>query len=105
MTRRIRIAPAAEEDFVDRFSHLGLESTEAAERFRLRLMETLGFLSEAPHSGRRYSVSDPLLRGMRVWRVTGFPKILIFYQVERDELIVRRILHGAMDLDVELGQG
>jgi plasmid stabilization system protein ParE len=103
MTRRVKIAAPAEEDFVDRFTHIGLESDEAAERFRLRLLETLRFISESPHFGRRYPVSDPILRGMRVWRVAGFPKILVFYQAEAEEIVVRRILHGAMDLGAELG--
>src|ERR1041384_623754 len=102
MTRRIKNAAPAEEDFIDRFTHIGLESDETAERFRLRLLETLRFISESPHVGRRYPVSDPVLRGMRVWRVAGFPKVLVFYQVQADEIVVRRILHGAMDLESEL---
>jgi plasmid stabilization system protein ParE len=99
MTYRILVTPHAEEDFVERFSYLGIESSEAAERFRVRMLETFQFLSDSPRIGKFYPV--PGMRGMRVWRIAGFPKILVFYQIDEDRIIVRRILHGAMDLKSE----
>ena len=37
-------------------------------------------------------------------RVKGFPSHLIFYVEHIDEIEVVRILHGARDLDAELGK-
>ena len=37
-------------------------------------------------------------RELRVWKVKGFPKILIFYQPENSGVSVVRVLHGARDL-------
>jgi plasmid stabilization system protein ParE len=39
---------------------------------------------------------------VRVWRVAAFPNVLIFYRVDGVLLKIRRILHGAMDLDSQL---
>jgi plasmid stabilization system protein ParE len=31
--------------------------------------------------------------------VSGFPKHLIFYRVEKDTLLILRVIHGARDLE------
>jgi plasmid stabilization system protein ParE len=103
MIRAVRLTPSAQEDFIDRFVMIGADSSDSAERFRTGLLETLQFLAQSPNAGRPYRMRARVFRGMRAWPVGGFPKILIFYQPDEEgNLIVRRILHGAMDLRREL---
>jgi plasmid stabilization system protein ParE len=41
---------------------------------------------------------------LRVWRVSGFPNHLVFYIEHSAAIEVVRILHGAMDIESELGK-
>jgi len=52
-----------------------------------------------PHSGApcRFALTE--LRGIRRVPVSGFPKHLIFYSVEDNEVLILRVLHGARDLE------
>jgi toxin ParE1/3/4 len=45
------------------------------------------------------------LADLRVWRIEGFEKHLIFYRQTPDGIDVVRILHGARDIDSVLEAG
>jgi toxin ParE1/3/4 len=56
----------------------------------------------SPGLGEQRHSSNPLLAGLRIWRIDGSPNDLIFYRpVERGIEIVR-VLHGARDIDAVL---
>ena len=54
---------------------------------------------------RRLATGDPCvfrskaLSGVRRTNITGFPKHLIFYRFDDDEVLVLRVVHGARDLE------
>lgn len=52
-----------------------------------------------PGIGERRESPNPRLAGLRVWRVEGFEKHLIFYRPAGDGIEIVRVLHGARDID------
>jgi toxin ParE1/3/4 len=54
---------------------------------------------DAPQSGSPCSFRAPELVGLRRKTLIGFPKHLLFYTFQGDEVFVLRVLHGARDLD------
>jgi plasmid stabilization system protein ParE len=99
---RIHLADAAERDVADHYVYIGLDSPDAAERFLIRAWETFQLLAATPRAGRPWRSPHGELKGMRVWRVSGFPRVLVFYRVGRGVLDVKRLLHGARDTEREL---
>ena len=49
--------------------------------------------------GERWESANPRLAGLRVWRIEGFPKYLIFYRLVTGGIEIVRVLHGARDID------
>ena len=56
-----------------------------------------------PQMGSPREFGDPRLFGIRVWRVKGFPRHLIFYRTIEGDVEIVRVLHGARDLPSLLG--
>ena len=52
-----------------------------------------------PGLGERRQTANPRLEGLRVWRIQGFEKHLIFYRPVDDGIEIVRVLHGARDID------
>ena len=52
-----------------------------------------------PASASGGQTANPRLEGLRVWRIQGFEKHLIFYRPVADGIEIVRVLHGARDLD------
>ncbi len=70
---------------------------EVAESWHDAVWMTVEELAKHPFIGRERK--DLSVRGIRSWRVTKFPRWLIFYAVEGDQRIVLlRVRQGAMDL-------
>jgi len=45
----------------------------------------------------RFSPTE--LHGIRRVTISGFPKHLVFYRVEDNDVLILRVLHGARDLE------
>jgi plasmid stabilization system protein ParE len=73
--------------------------TDVAEAWYQAFKQTVRLLKQHPLIGReRTDLSPP---GLRSWRVSGYPRWLIFYGVDRDEnLVLYRIRQGTMNLVV-----
>jgi toxin ParE1/3/4 len=69
---------------------------ETAERWYLALKDTIRFLERRPFIGRLRTDLEP--EGIRSWRVSGFPRWLIFYTVRDDQLLLLRLRSGTMNL-------
>jgi toxin ParE1/3/4 len=52
-----------------------------------------------PAAGALCSFRSETLRDVRRTNITGFPKHLLFYQFDDDEVFVLRVVHGARDLE------
>ncbi|HMP83078.1 MAG TPA: type II toxin-antitoxin system RelE/ParE family toxin [Verrucomicrobiota bacterium] len=74
----------------------------AAKRFLIAAHDTFEFLARNPEIGRRRA--DLGFAEVRSWRVKGFRSHLIFYRKLPDCVQIWRVLHGARDLETELGK-
>ena len=104
MTPRFVILPAADQDLDDQAAYLGQEaSLEVALRFYDSAAETFAFLARNPGIGVLRESKNPAYAEIRVWRVSGFDKHLVFYRPMEGGVEIVRVLHGHRDLDSVLG--
>ena len=54
---------------------------------------------KSPGLGAPCRFSRTELRGIRRVPISGFPKHLVFYSVENNDVLILRVLHGARDLE------
>lgn len=98
MKRPVVRTEAAVEDLKEIWVYIGLDRVSAADRFLEAVEVTFGMLSAMPSLGRVWKESVVIRRELRVTPVSGFPSILVFYQVLPDCVRVLRVSHGARDL-------
>jgi toxin ParE1/3/4 len=104
MTGRYRILASADRDLDDQAAYLATQaSLETALRFYDAASYTFGKIASMPGIGKRWPSANPRLAGLRVWRVEGFGKHLIFYRPADDGIEIIRVLHGARDIDSVMG--
>lgn len=99
MTAEVRYYPRARLDLLEQATYLAENATVGtAERFLDAVERTSQRLLEMPRMGRAWEGLRSETKDVRVWKVEGFPKIMLFYRVEKTGISVIRILHGARDL-------
>ena len=89
---RLRFLSIAEEDFTDIISYIAGENKDAANELANLIEENLNLLIENPFMGRVPRDEDLKSLGYRFLIVKNY---LIFYSIESDVIIIKRILHGA----------
>ncbi len=100
MTGRYSVLPSADRDLDDQAAYLATHaSLETALRFYDAASSTFGKLSSTPNIGERWSSTNPRLAGLRVWRIEGFEKHLIFYRPQPDGIDVVRVIHESRDIE------
>lgn len=101
---RFVILPAADRDLDEQAEYLGEHaSLEVALRFYDAAHESFSFLAQSPGVGTLHESANPTFVGVRIWRVGGFEKHLIFYRPTEDGIEVVRVLHGHRDIQAILG--
>jgi len=73
--------------------------SKLANRWDKAVTSTLLRVLQNPHSGPLCSFKSEELRDIRRIAIAGFPKHLLFYQSNEQELLILRIVHGARDLE------
>jgi plasmid stabilization system protein ParE len=74
-----------------------MAGAEVAERWCEEVLATIQFLEDCPMAGRVRKDLSPA--GIRSWRVHGFPRWLIFYEVTPEGgLVFYRLRCGTMNL-------
>jgi toxin ParE1/3/4 len=96
MTRRVVQRPRAEQDIIDQAFHIHRDNPAAARRFLAAIDRTLATLLHLPEIGARRRHGR--MEDLRMWRVRGFEKHLIFYRPIKDGIEVIRVLHASRDL-------
>lgn len=86
-------------DFADGVEYLAHEADErTAARWEKAVYRTIELLRKNPNRGRvRPDLRPP---GIRTFGVKDFPRYLIFYLARDKELVLLRVKHGAMNLQV-----
>ena len=101
MTRgTIRFSDLAISDILEQAVWYANQSgPKLAKRWENRVTTTLFRISAAPRAGSLCRFKSEQLQGTRRVPVAGFPKHLIFYQLETKGVLVLRIVNGARDLE------
>lgn len=97
---RVVLTDAAESDILEQFDWYEAQvSKQLGQKWGDAIAATLIWLQRHPHSGAVCIFGTKELFGMRRVAVQEFPRHLMFYQIEGEELLIIRVLHGARDLE------
>ncbi len=99
MSGRTHKTPAALADLDDIGAFIGQDSLRAELRFYDAAEAAFERLAETPGLGAVLSYADPLITGLRRWRIPRFTNYLIFYRVTDEAIEIVRVLHGARDIE------
>jgi toxin ParE1/3/4 len=96
-----RVAPEAEADLDDIWCYIARKSgsLEIADRFTEFLSDRFYLLANHPYIGRRRD--EELRPGLRSFPVRDY---VILYRIEKDDVLILRILHGSRDIKALLGK-
>jgi toxin ParE1/3/4 len=70
-----------------------------ARRWEHAVTAALIRIEKNPRSGARCGFRTAELQGILRMPIAGFPRHLIFYRVEKEEIRILRVVHGARDLE------
>ena len=70
-----------------------------AVRWEEAVTSALAAVLRRPRPGAPCSFRSPELQGVRRTIIPKFPKHLLFYRFEEEEVFVLRVVHGARDLE------
>lgn len=99
MKPRYLIRPKADEDLDEQAFYLARESSpEVGHRFLVAAHETFALLATQPGMGWRVMHKHPDLRTLRVFRVTGFERMLVLYLPRPSGVEILRVIHGSRDV-------
>lgn len=99
-TARVRLSEAAVADILDQADWYEIRSdSKLAERWEKAVTSALLRILRNPGSGTLCGFRSAELLGLRRVSISGFPKHLVFYMVQGNEVLIVRVLHGARDLE------
>jgi toxin ParE1/3/4 len=98
VTTTIVVRPQARSELDEQAQYIARDSLDAALRSLDAAEKTFYEIAESPGLGHRWESPDKRLQGVRVWRLKGFKKHLVFYRPIADGIEVLHVLHGARDL-------
>ena len=93
------LAPCIEDELWAIWEFIAKDNPEAATRVVEAAYESFKSLANSPRLGRLRSFRNPLLKGIRSWRVSGFENYLIFYRPMTGGVQILHVYHGARDIE------
>ncbi len=100
---RYVVRPRADRDLDDQAYYYATEATpELGHRFLLAAHDTFALLAAHPNIGWHPRLKHSGLEALRVFRVNGFEKILVFYFPLPDGIEILRVVHGSRNLQALL---
>jgi toxin ParE1/3/4 len=94
VTPRYRLTPQAVAELDRLADHIAKDSPAVALRFLEAAQTTFESLSGTPEHGARITTRRRDLRGLRLWRVAGFPNHLFLYRPITEGVEIVRVFHG-----------
>lgn len=95
----IRFHAEIETDLEDVWLRIARDSEHAADRFVDAIERTFAEIAQHPQIGWERSWKHRKLKGLRSWRVKGFPNYLVFYRIEDEIVAMVAVLHSARLLE------
>jgi toxin ParE1/3/4 len=96
---RYVLRPKADQDLDQQAYYLAMQaSQETARRFLVAAHETFALLSTQPQMGRLLRLRHPRLASLRVFRISGFEKMLVLCIPLPSRIDIVRVVHGSRDL-------
>jgi toxin ParE1/3/4 len=93
------VRPKADQDLDDQAYYFATEAgPELGHRFLLAAHETFGLLASQPLIGWLPRLKHPALTSLRVFPVSGFKKMLVFYQPLPNGVDIMRVVHSSRNL-------
>jgi toxin ParE1/3/4 len=97
---RLVLSDAAAADIIEQADWYSVQSGEAlAARWEGAVASVIMRVLHRPNAGAPCRFQTTELHGLRRTAIPGFPKHLLFYRFDRDEVFVVRVVHGARDLE------
>jgi toxin ParE1/3/4 len=98
--RKIVLTDAAINDILEQAAWYEEQSgLKLARRWEQAVTSVLFRILGTPAAGAPCNFKAPELIGVRRVPVPRFPKHLVFYRLQKQEMVVLRIVHGARDLE------
>lgn len=100
---RYVVRPEADQDLADQaYYYATTASPEVGHRFLVAAHDTFALLATQPNMGWHSRLKTPALKGLRVFRVKGFERILVLYLPLLDSVEILRVVHGSRNLQALL---
>lgn len=96
--RQIIRSPRVDAELAEIFEFIAQDNIDAAFRFLEAAERCFQQLAAFPTLGTSGEFSNPLLAGLRRWRIKEFPNYLVFCRDSAEQVEVLYIVHGAQDL-------
>lgn len=97
------VRPRADRDLEEQAYYYATEANpELGHRFLVAAHETFTLLATQPQIGWRARLKHPALESVRVFRVSGFERVLILYRSAPGGVDILRAIHGSRDLQALL---
>lgn len=98
--RRLVFSDAAIADVLEQADWYAAQSGHRlARRWEKAVTSAVSLVVRRPAAGAPCTFRPPTLRGVRRSAISGFPKHLLFYRFNDEEVFVLRVVHGARDLE------
>lgn len=99
MNARYLIRPKAEHDVDEQAYYLAKNASPGiGHKFLVAAHETFALLATQPEMGWRAPIPNPRLRSLRVFRISGFQKMLVLYVPVESGVEIVRVIHGSRNL-------
>lgn len=93
------VRPKADHDLDEQAYYFATKAgPELGHRFLLATHETFGLLATQPQMGWHARLKNPLLASLRVFRVSGFEKMLVLNHHSPHGIEILRVVHGTRNI-------
>jgi plasmid stabilization system protein ParE len=90
------VRPKADHDLDEQAYYFATKAEpDLGHRFLLAAHKTFSLLAMQPQMGWRARLENPVLASLRVFRVSGFEKMLVLYRPSPDGVEILRVIHAS----------